>query len=252
MVEGRNAGVSSPFDENERPVFAFTFAVNVRQESARKHRNRVRRRQFLNKKRGERNLPSCIMLPRKLNILDKQKLITHLQSLKGEDRRLRFGMVATDEYIETYVSKSLEDSNSKWFGVDHIDGQLVAACHAAIINDMAELGCSVDKEYRGHKLAQYMFDRAVTWLRTRGIQDVCMHCLAENAIMKHIARKNDMAVITEDGESDANVHLQPANAFTPLADNYADRMALYDMMLRKNIQVIRSFMPKYWYESKSN
>ena len=192
------------------------------------------------------------MAVRKLSILDKEKLISHLKSLKGEERRLRFGGVVTDDYIEHYVQGSCDVKDNKWFGVEHIDGTIVAACHVAIIGEQAELGCSVDLEYRGLGYAQDMFDRAVTWLRTRGIQDVCMHCLSENSVMKHIARKNDMAVITEDGESDANVHLQPANAFTPLADNYADRMALYDMMLRKNIQVIRSFMPKYWYESKSN
>ena len=191
------------------------------------------------------------MIVRKLSPLDKDNIISHLQALEGEERRLRFGGNVSDDYIEQYVNKTCGGDIDRWFGV-YDDTRLVSACHVAIDNGSAELGCSVDKEYRGHKLAQYMFDRAVTWLRTRGIQDVCMHCLSENSVMKHIARKNDMAVITEDGESDANVHLQPANAFTPLADNYADRMALYDMMLRKNIQVIRSFMPKYWYESQSN
>jgi RimJ/RimL family protein N-acetyltransferase len=192
------------------------------------------------------------MIPRKLNILDKHKLTVHLQSLKGEDRRLRFGCVATDAYIETYVNKTINDVDSKWFGIDHIDGHLVAACHVAITEELAELGCSVDPEYRGHGFAQDMFDRAVTWLRARGIQDVVMHCLAENAIMKHIARKNDMSVVTEYGESDANVHLEPATPVVHIADAYADRMAMYDMIYKQNIKAIRTFMPKYWYESQSN
>lgn len=192
------------------------------------------------------------MLPRKLNILDKHKLISHLQKLKGEDRRLRFGMVVSDDYIEQYVNTSLSDVDSKWFGIDHIDGYLVAACHAAISKDVAELGCSVDSEYRGHGFAQEMFDRAVTWLRTKGIQDVCMHCLAENAVMRHIARKNDMAVVTEYGESDANVHLEPPTPVVHLVDAYADRMAMYDMVYKSNVKVMRSFIPKYWYETQSH
>ena len=191
------------------------------------------------------------MVVTKLSIIDKENLISHLQALQDEERRLRFGGNVTDDYIENYVNGSCGNNSDRWFGV-YDETRLVAACHVAIDNGSAELGCSVDKEYRGNKLAQHMFDRAVTWLRTRGIYDVCMHCLAENSIMKHIARKNDMAVITDGGESDANVHLEPANVFTPLIDTYADRMALYDMMLRKNIQAIRTFMPKYWYESQSN
>lgn len=179
------------------------------------------------------------MLVRKLTILDKDKIISHLQSLQGEERRLRFGGVVTDDYIKRYVETSCSSEDNKWFGVDHIDGYLVAACHAAIIDDTAELGCSVDYVFRGNGIAQQMFDRAVTWLRTKGIQDVCMHCLSENAIMRHIARKNDMAVVSEYGESDANVHLNPPTPVVHMIDAYADRMALYDMLMKQQIKFFR-------------
>jgi RimJ/RimL family protein N-acetyltransferase len=175
------------------------------------------------------------MIPRKLNILDKTKLVEHLLVLQDEDRRLRFGGLVTDDYIKTYVENSFTH-NDKWFGVEE-DSKIVAACHAAIGEDAAELGCSVDKEFRGHKLAQAMFDRAVTWLRTRGIRNVCMHCLSENAVMKHIARKNDMIVVSDSGESDANVTLPPSNPILPLIDAYADRMAIYDMVMRNSLKV---------------
>ena len=179
------------------------------------------------------------MIPRKLSFLDKEKLTRHLLTLQGEDRRLRFGTVVNDDYIIQYVDKTCGATDSKWFAVED-DGKIVAACHAAIIDDLAELGCSVDKEYRGHGFAQAMFDRAVTWLRARGITDVCMHCLTENAVMRHIARKNDMAVVSEMGETDANVHLEPPTPFVHVVDAYADRMAVYDMMLKHNIKIFRS------------
>lgn len=191
------------------------------------------------------------MLARKLSVLDKDKITSHLQTLQGDDRRLRFGAMVNDDYIANYVNKSFEQ-DSMWFGINHIDGYLVATCHAAIINDQAELGCSVDEDYRGLGYAQSMFDRAVTWLRAKGITDVCMHCLSENGAMKHIARKNDMAVITEGGESDANVQLKPPTPMVLVADQYADRIAVYDMAFKNNIKMMRSFLPKYWYdESKS-
>jgi RimJ/RimL family protein N-acetyltransferase len=178
------------------------------------------------------------MIPRKLTVLDKDFLITHLCALQGEDRRLRFGMVVSDDYIKDYVTNSF-DGQSKWFGVFHIDGHIVAACHAAISNGQAELGCSVDQDYRNLKLAQAMFDRAVTWLRTQGVTDVFMHCLTENGAMKHIARKNYMTVVSEGGESDANVQVAPATPFTPMVDAYVDRMAMYDMIFKQNIAVLK-------------
>lgn len=177
------------------------------------------------------------MLARKLSIIDKYKLITHLQNLKGEDRRLRFGGSVNDEYIAEYVEKSFTQ-DCKWFGIDHIDGHLVAACHVAVLDNDAELGCSVDREYRGQGFAQLMFDRAVTWLRTKNINHVFMHCLSENGAMKHIARKNEMTVVSEYGESDAEVDLEPPSPFTPLVDAYADRMAIYDMIYKNNLRML--------------
>ena len=176
------------------------------------------------------------MLVRKLSVLDKNKIINNLIKLQGEDRRLRFGAMIADEAIKNYVEKSF-DEKSKWFGVDHIDGYLVATCHAAILDGEAELGCCVDEEYRGEGLAQQMFDRSVTWLRTQGITEVFMHCLTENAAMRHIARKNQMTVVSCGGESDAKVEIEPATPATVLEDAYMDRVALYDMYFKNNYRI---------------
>lgn len=179
------------------------------------------------------------MIPRKLVGLDRDKLIAHLQRLQGEDRRLRFGAVVNDEYIANYVEQSCNTPNNKWFGVDGEVG-IIAACHIAVNGDDAELGCSVEEDYRGQKVAQAMFDRAVTWLRARGIQEVYMHCLTENGAMKHIAKKNDMTLVSEYGETDATVHVEPPTLMTPLQDAYMDRIALYDMVFREQLRIFKT------------
>lgn len=165
--------------------------------------------------------------------MDECRIVAHLLSLQEEDRRLRFGGVVTDNYIENYVHASF-NKDSKWIGCEDGDA-IVAACHVAIIGGQAELGCSVNKEYRDQKLAQAMFDRAVTWLRVQGISQVFMHCLSENGAMKHIARKNDMTVVSEHGEVDANVTVAPPTPFTPMMDAYVDRIAIYDMLYKRNL-----------------
>lgn len=182
------------------------------------------------------------MVPRKLTAYDVKKIVTHLIGLKGEDRRLRFGGMVSDDYIIDYVEKSFLDGDSKWFGVDHINGHLVAACHASIYDGQAELGCSVDPDYRGHGYAQLMFDRAVTWLRTRNITTVYMHCLTENSIMRHIAKKNDMVLESEHGETDAVVEVSPASPMTKAADAYLDRMSFYDMVYKTNMRVFNTLL----------
>lgn len=178
------------------------------------------------------------MIPRKLSAHDVGRIVKHLCSLQGEDRRLRFGGTVSDSYITDYVETSFL-TESKWFGVDHIDGHLVAACHAAIDDEQAELGCSVNSEYRGQGLAQLMFDRAVTWLRSKGVTEVYMHCLTENQAMKHIARKNQMTLDSEYGETDALVSVKPATSMTSYEDAALDRMAVYDMIYRTQVGILK-------------
>lgn len=176
------------------------------------------------------------MAVRKLLLVDKYKLTNHLINLQGEDRRLRFGGMVSDDYIKQYVADSFNE-DSQWFGVDHIDGHLVATCHVAIVNGEAELGCSVDEDFRGEGFAQKMFNRAVTWLRVRGITHVFMHCLSENGAMKHIARKNDMILVSEYGETDAKVEVEPATPATYMEEAYLNRIAIYDMYMKNNYRV---------------
>lgn len=177
------------------------------------------------------------MIVRKLTPKDISRLVTHMTGLKGEDRRLRFGGTVSDTYIVDYVENSFL-LESQWFGVD-VDGEIIAACHASVHDTQAELGCSVVSEYRRHGLAQQMFDRAVTWLRSKGITEVYMHCLTENSAMKHIARKNHMTLESEYGETDALVEVQPPTAMTPLEDAMLDRIALYDMIYRSHMTAMR-------------
>lgn len=180
------------------------------------------------------------MVPRKLSFLDKSLLYVHLLSLSPEDRRLRFGMQVNDDYIKKYVNKSIEDPSSQWFAIEE-DSILVAVCHAAVYeNGDAELGFSVDENYRNHGYAQVLFDRAVTWLRSNGVTNIFMHCLSENDAMKHIAKKNQMVVVTETGESDAKVKVDPPTMITAAADAYLDRVAIYDMIYKNSFRIFKN------------
>lgn len=192
------------------------------------------------------------MIPRKLNTsTDQLFVIEHLQRLKGDDRRLRFGGMVNDEYIEKYVKDSWDTEDSQWFGCIH-KWKAVSACHVAIYNGEAELGCSVDPKYRGLGLAQSMFDRAVTYLRTKNILQVYMHCLTENQVMRHIAKKNDMVVVSCQGESDAKVEVDPATPLTIYKDAYLDRMALYDMVIRNQTEMLDALLNPFYEKEKTD
>jgi RimJ/RimL family protein N-acetyltransferase len=182
---------------------------------------------------GEEIPPFSFMVPRKLGFLDRIQVELHFLSLSQEDRRLRFGITASDDYIKKYIARSINDPQSMWFGIEE-DGYLVAICHAAVDDKQGELGCSVLDHYRGEGYAQALFDRAITWLRSRGITHIFMHCLSENGAMKHIALKNRMHVITQMGETDADIHVEPPTPITHVMDAYYDRIGIYDMILKSS------------------
>lgn len=191
------------------------------------------------------------MVPKKLTSeIEKELVINHLCKLQGEDRRLRFGAMTTNELIRSYVEKSWDSDDSQWFGCLS-KGKIVSSCHVAIYKDEAELGCSVDKDYRGMGLAQSMFDRAVTYLRAGGITNVYMHCLTENDVMRHIAKKNDMTVVSCSGETDANIKVSPPTMATAMKDAYLDRIAIYDMLIRTQSEIYGSWLESFKYERQN-
>jgi GNAT superfamily N-acetyltransferase len=181
------------------------------------------------------------MIPVKLySSRDKAKILDHLLVLGDEDRRLRFGLIATNLYIEKYVDSSWS-GNSVWFAI-WSGKDIVAACHVVIDKDVAELGFSVIADHRNRGLAQSLFNRAIHHIRSHNITNVYMHCLTENQAMRHIAKKNDMTIVSYYGDSDARIEVEPPTAFTVLNDNYLDRIAMYDMMIRSQADVYQSVL----------
>lgn len=172
------------------------------------------------------------MIPRRLyRVYHIAMVKAHLKKLQGSDRRLRFGAMLPDDAIDAYVDKWSE--RDVWFGIIE-QGEVIAAVHIAREenNSRAELGLSVDPEWRGHKLGQALFDRAVFALKARDVRDIFMHCLAENAIIKHIARKNEMVMVTEYGETDADLILPESTPIDVGANLIMEQMALYDSAVR--------------------
>lgn len=182
------------------------------------------------------------MIPMKLNTLHEQEMVkTHLCSLEVEDRRLRFGGTMSDYAIEHYVEQAWEGDN-EWLGVVE-DGVVIAAIHVAFETPTkAELGLSVDPKWRGRKLGQALFERAVVLLKSKRVHDVYMHCLSENMVMKHIAHKNEMHMESSYGETDADLVLKESTPLDKYQEVLVENLAQYDNTLRSARSMWRRFL----------
>lgn len=155
---------------------------------------------------------------------EREALVAHFLALDGEDRRLRFGASIADHALRGYVAR-IDFDRDGIFAV-HDDGlRLVAVVHVAITDASAELGLSVLPGFRGQGLGSELFARTVMHLRNRGIHEVLVHCITENAAMMHLARKHGMRVAYDGSESDAFLTLAPATPQSIFTEWFQERQA---------------------------
>lgn len=128
---------------------------------------------------------------RKLWMGDLGALRAHLKRLDPEARRLRFGGVTTDDFIDAYVDTAFR-LDATIFGV-FIDGDIRATAELrGIFGGMtpdAEAAFAVEGDWQDQGLGSELMDRILTTAQNCGVARLHMICLTENARMRHIADK---------------------------------------------------------------
>jgi GNAT superfamily N-acetyltransferase len=149
---------------------------------------------------------------RNLGPQHRGRILTHLLALNDKDRLLRFGQVATDEQIRTYV-EHLDFERDLVFGVFSRRLQLLAMAHLAFEPSTdppaaaAEFGVSVLERARGRGYGAQLFDHAVTHARNRGARDMLIHIARENSAMLAIVRHAGASMRFEGAEVTARLPL---------------------------------------------
>jgi GNAT superfamily N-acetyltransferase len=133
---------------------------------------------------------------RRLAERHRERVLTHLLALSQADRHLRFGHVASDEQIASYV-QHLDFERDELFGVFDSRLRVVAMAHLAFAPDAgdaaegtrtAEFGVSVSERQRGRGIGGRLFEHAVTHARNRGARSLAIHFARENSAMLAIVR----------------------------------------------------------------
>ncbi|MDH4094999.1 MAG: GNAT family N-acetyltransferase [Betaproteobacteria bacterium] len=181
------------------------------------------------------------IVTRELRHMERAKVAAHLRRLDAEDRRLRFGLAVADAAIDDYVAR-IDFDRDAVFGVFDDALDLAGAAHLARGDDQAELGVSVLPACRGRGVGAALLARAHLHARNWGIGALFMHCLAENAAMVHLARKQGMRIVSESGEADAHLALPPADAASFAQAVLDERVGLFDYALKSQFDAVRRLM----------
>jgi GNAT superfamily N-acetyltransferase len=158
----------------------------------------------------------------RLGPADRGTLLDHFTALGSADRRLRFGAYVSNTVLEEYVER-LDFAHDGLFAVQDDHLSLIAVVHIACAAEPCELGLSVSDGHRGQGYGSLLMNRALVFLRNRGTRTVFVHCLAENAAMMHLARKNRMRLTHAGSESDGHLELQPATAESYISEWLQDQ-----------------------------
>ena len=151
------------------------------------------------------------------------EIVHHIISLPENDIYLRFGYNVKHNYIASYIARTLKTNEANpsqqnfWYGIFDNE-KLIATIHIALDDDIAEFAFTTDTEYRGQKIGQLLFARGYQLVTEFQITRIYLACLTQNAVMRHIAKKFGMTVMTHGIDSEASINISYPVPLSRLAE----------------------------------
>ena len=166
----------------------------------------------------------------------------HLKALDRESKTLRFANPLNDDVIDSLCDKWEADHDHHiLFAIENDTFELVAVAHIAIDEQHEmELAFSVLKEYQGQGMGNLLMKRAIQWCRTHNFLHGSMVCLSTNSVIKHLCIKYGINMISEYGETQAEITLDHPSMTTFWTEAASSNLAIMDY-LGKRMPRIDSF-----------
>jgi GNAT superfamily N-acetyltransferase len=128
---------------------------------------------------------------RKLWIGETDAYRDHLLRLDQDSRNRRFSGAVSDEFIARHAASAGE------IGVVvhgfFIDSTLRGAAElrrlGSVFTHEAEAAFSIEQPWQSQGVGTVLLERTLLSARNRGINALCMHCIADNQRMQQLARK---------------------------------------------------------------
>jgi RimJ/RimL family protein N-acetyltransferase len=173
---------------------------------------------------------------------DKPAIFEHLARLNSNDRYLRFFAVVNDSILHEYVNSGIDLSKDRCFGV-YSGKALVAFAHLSPIKGekSAELGISVDENFRRGGLARKLLDRVINYCHVNKLKMLFMSCLRQNGAIQRLATAAGLKVINDHDEAIAELKLSDSpfsQAISLQHELIYEQIAIMDKCYRRNNEMI--------------
>ena len=179
---------------------------------------------------------------RKLWPSEWTKFRDHLLRLDKMSRRMRFAHGVSDSFIEDYAARMAEMGGIVYGYLE--DGELRAAAELKKLGDTwgreAEAAFSVEQPLQEHGIGTELMGRVIRAARNRGVQHLCVSCLAENSKMRAIAAHFSADLRFDYGEIVGEIIPEGPNYFSLLAEAVEDRFGYMMAVLDLHSRVLKA------------
>ena len=142
---------------------------------------------------------------------------------------MRFGFHIKNETIVELCAKWEANAlKHKVFAIEYDNLEVVAVGHVSLEDDVPELAFSVLKEYQGQGMGDALMKRTVEYCQNRGIKLGCMLCLMSNDKIKRLARKHNIMVKTQEGDSLGQIEIPEPTPVSIWKEYIEESMARVD------------------------
>jgi GNAT superfamily N-acetyltransferase len=128
------------------------------------------------------------------------------------------------------------------FVIENDNLEVIGVAHVSLEDPVPELAFSVLKEHQQKGMGDALMKRAIEYCQNKGIKHGCMVCLGVNDKIKRLARRNNVLVTTEDGDSHGDIVIPAPTPVSYWHEYFEDNMGKLDHLgkaQRKFAQMFR-------------
>lgn len=152
------------------------------------------------------------MIIRKLRQQHLEAVRDHFRRLSMQDLALRFNHTVSPAWVdEKYVGRLGQDGDILLGAMSGT--KVVGFCHVALVGEQAEIGISIDPEWRGKGLGNQLIERAKVYATAAGAAKFYIACAPSNSAMIALAAHFGMRLRNFGGDMEGEAPVGTPDVF---------------------------------------
>ena len=156
-----------------------------------------------------------------------------LQEQDGDTQQIYFGSAGPGIIESLMLRIEAHPDNHAFLVAANCESWLGTLHIAEVTSAQVEFGLIVHRQYRGLGIGDDLLTQGITWARNRGYSELFMHCLTQNAAIRHLCDKHGLEPRDLGGDSETKVALAPATWITLNQELVTRQRNLFYMALQQ-------------------